>query len=494
MSQVAAFFDLDRTLLPDAAGMHIAAGLVEAGLVEGAERTAAVLFRPIAAVLRETYRLTGETWLSVGMSKRGMRGLVGRPADRLTQAGLHIADRLERRVFVEGRRLIAEHHAKGHVVVVASSSWRGIVEPLARRLGADHVIATDYAEEDGRFTGDLLGSWLFGPSKAEAVRAFADEHDIHLTDSYAYTDAWYDRFLLEAVGHPRAVNPDLALRALAVSRGWPVIAFRGKDVAPKAGIEIYDAARMLLHPLTMPFRIDAEGLENIPREGAVILASNHRSYLDGPVVAALASRRGRKLRFLGKREIFEAPVLKYIARAAGQIPVDRGTGSARPLRDAIDALERGEPVAILPEGTIPRGEAFFDSDLKGKPGVARMALASGAPVIPIALWDTELIWPRNARLPDMAMLGETVRARVGEPIWLKAPAGEEESKPVLEGLTRQVMDRISELLPDEVRHPEQPSPEQIAAASPPGVSAVQELVTLPVRFATSLTKRILRRR
>jgi putative phosphoserine phosphatase/1-acylglycerol-3-phosphate O-acyltransferase len=491
MPRTAAFFDLDRTLLPDAAGMHIAAGMVEAGLVQGTERLAAVLFRPMLAALREGYRITGETWLSVGMSKRATRSLVGRPVDRLTQAGLHIADRLERRVFAEGRRLIESHHAKGHVVVIASSSWRGVVAPLAERLGADHVIATDYAAEDGKFTGDLLGSWLFGPSKAQAVRDFADEHDIHLSDSYAYTDAWYDRFLLEAVGHPRAVNPDIALRAVATGRGWPVISFRNRDAAPRTGAEIYDVARVLLHPLLLPFRVDIEGLENIPREGGAILASNHRSYLDGLVVAAIASRRGRKLRFLGKREIFEAPVLKYVARAAGQIPVDRGSGSAKPLRAAIDALDRGEAVAILPQGTIPRGEAFFDPVLVAKPGVARMAIASGAPVIPIALWGTERIWPRNERVPNIARLGETVHARVGEPIWLKAAAGEEESKPMLDASARQVMERISEMLPAEVR--EAGPRGDVAAMIPSAVPAARELLGLPGRFATTLVNRVLRR-
>jgi putative phosphoserine phosphatase/1-acylglycerol-3-phosphate O-acyltransferase len=473
--------------------MHIAAGLVEAGLVEGAERTAAIVSRPILAGLRELYRITGETWLSVQMSKRGMRSLTGRPAERLRQAGLHIADRLERRVYPEARRLIEWHHSKGHLVVVASSTWRGITEPLARRLGADHIIATDYAEEDGRFTGDLLGSWLFGPAKAQAVRDFADEHDIHLTDSYAYSDAWYDRFLLESVGFPRAVNPDLALRALATARGWPVVAFEGRDALPKPATEMYDLARPLLHPLMLPWAIEASGLDNIPREGPAIFASNHRSYLDGPVIAALASWRGRKLRFLGKREIFEAPVLKYIARAAGQIPVDRGTGSARPLRAAIDALNRGEAVAILPQGTIPRGERFFDPVLRGKPGVARMAIASGAPVVPIAVWGTERIWPRSARVPDLGLLRQKVYARVGEPIYLKAPVGEEDSKEVLDRLTQQVMDRIGGLLPDEVRNAEPPTPEQLAAASPPGTPVPQELLWLPARFAASFAGRLFRR-
>lgn len=491
--RAAAFFDLDRTLLPDAAGMHIAAGLVEAGLLEGPERVGAVLFRPLATVLQGVYRAAGETWMSVALSKRGMRMLAGRPVDRMAQAGLHIAERLERRVFPEGRRLMERHHDKGHLVVVASSSWRGVVGPLAERLGADHVIATDYAEESGRFTGDLLGAWLFGPSKADAVRAFADEHNVHLNDSYAYSDAWFDRFLLETVGYPRAVNPDIALRALATVRGWPVLSFRGRDAEPTPGLEVYDLARVLLHPLAFPFRIDVEGFENIPRKGACILASNHRSYLDGLVVAALASRCGRKLRFLGKREIFEAPVLGQLVRSVGQIPVDRGSGSAKPLRSAVDALDRGEAIAILPEGTIPRGEDFFSPVLKGKPGVARLAVASGAPVIPIALWDTERIWPRSARVPDFARTKQTVSARIGEPLWLKASEGEEDDERLLDALTQQIMGRIAELLPDDVRVPGEPTLDQIAAADPPWMTVPQELLSLPLRFTASLTGRILRR-
>ncbi|MGH2726810.1 MAG: HAD-IB family hydrolase, partial [Actinomycetota bacterium] len=342
--------------------------------------------------MRETYRRTGENWLSVQLSRRGMRGLAGRPVDRMRAAGEHVVERLDRLVYSEARTLIESHRARGHLICVASSAWRGVVEPLALRLGADRVIATDYAVEDGRFTGDLLGAWLFGPAKARAVRELAESEGIRLGESYAYTDAWYDRFLLEEVGHPRAVNPDPALRATALFRGWPVLEFRN-GATPRPGADLFDLLRPLLHPRLLPMRIEVEGDEHLPREGAFIVAANHRSYLDGLVLAAIGSRRGRKLRFLGKREIFEAPVLGHIAYAAGQIPVDRGSGSLRPLREALDALERGQAVAILPQGTIPRGEAFFEPCLRGRVGVARLALASGAPVIPVALWGTEDIWP-----------------------------------------------------------------------------------------------------
>ena len=86
-----------------------------------------------------------------------------------------------------------------------------------------------------------------------------------------------------------------------------------------------------------------------------------------------------------------------IARAIGGIPVDRGSGSDQPLRDAEAALKAGEVVIVLPQGTIPRGYDFFDPVLHGKTGTARLAAATGATVVPVGLWGTEKVWPRSAR-------------------------------------------------------------------------------------------------
>ena len=82
---------------------------------------------------------------------------------------------------------------------------------------------------------------------------------------------------------------------------------------------------------------------------------------------------GRTVRFLGKKEVFDAPVVGDLARAMGGIRVERGTGSDEPLKEAAAALEAGEMVALMPQGTIPRGQAFFDPVLKGRWGAARLA-------------------------------------------------------------------------------------------------------------------------
>src|SRR5690606_1381234 len=85
----------------------------------------------------------------------------------------------------------------------------------------------------------------------------------------------------------------------------------------------------------------------------------------------------------------------------GGIRVDRGTGSDEPLDAAVAALRGGEMVALMPQGTIPRGPAFFDPELKGRWGAARLAQLTRAPVVPIGLWGTERVWPRSARLPKL---------------------------------------------------------------------------------------------
>ena len=121
-------------------------------------------------------------------------------------------------------------------------------------------------------------------------------------------------------------------------------------------------------------------------------------------MAVALAKRGRPVRFLGKKEVFDAPVVGQVARAMGGIRVERGTGSDEPLAEAAAALEAGELVALMPEGTIPRGQAFFDPVLKGRWGAARLAAMTGAPVIPVGLWGTEKVWPRSERLPNLLAL------------------------------------------------------------------------------------------
>ncbi len=293
--------------------------------------------------------------------------------------------------------------------------------------------------------------------------AWAEEHGVSLADSSAYSDSYYDGSMLDAVGHPVAVNADARLLAVAALKGWPVRSFDAPPGVLKfAGLELQDWLRPFARPEF--FRLaewTIEGDDKVPAEGPVILAFNHRSYFDTVAMHLLIAKIGRPARFLAKKEMFEMPIIGPIAKIVGGISVNRGSGSDEPLRHAIRALEAGEMVAIAPQGTIPRGPAFFDPVLKGRPGVAELAKESGAQVFPVALWGTEKVWPRNQKIPSLNPLQRhPVSVTVGDPVKLvgrSAPAD-----------TKRIMAAISALLPDEANRRHRPTPEELARTYPPG--------------------------
>ncbi len=462
MAQRAAFFDLDRTLLGDSSGIMIMDAMRDKGLISDRDLA-------LADVGRRFFKIVGETWIGMQVTKRSLSRFAGWSGRDMRDAAERSVDKLDAAVYSEARELIQRHQRDGDLVVIATSTGRDIVEPLADRLGVDRLIATEYEEDaQGVYTGNLIGKWLWGPDKAEAVKQFADREGIDLDESYAYTDSYFDRHLLEIVGYPRVVNPDAMMRAYAVRKGWPVLGFKNREGPPQLALEPYDLLRPFAHPLIAPVNVVAEGVQLIPRNGPVIIAANHRSYLDPIVLTAVGMRRGRKLRYLGKKEVFDAPVIGQGMRLLGQIRVDRGTGDATPLQQAIDALHRGEAIGIFPQGTIPRGEAFYDPRLKARTGVARLAIEADVPVVPVALWGTETIWPRNHRVPRVGELlaRRPVYAKVGEPITLKQPADAKSESEAYHQLADEVMRRITGLLPDDIRNPPQPTPAQIKLASP----------------------------
>ena len=142
------------------------------------------------------------------------------------------------------------------------------------------------------------------------------------------------------------------------------------------------------------FRWRLEGAENIPREGPAILAVNHIAYLDPFAAAYVVDHRRRRPRFLAKSELFQDRRIAWLLRGCGQIEVRRGTPTAPVALDhALDALKRGEIVVVFPEGTITDNPDL--EPMEAKTGAARLALASGVPLIPCAIWGTQNVWPKG---------------------------------------------------------------------------------------------------
>ncbi len=455
MPRAAAFFDLDRTLIGGASGPVFSRQLASSG-VSGRSI-------PGADALFAVFRVLGETAITAPTARLAARAASGWPVDGVAKAAEAAADELCEMVQPYAPGVIDEHREAGRLTVMATTSPAPLVTPFAERLGLDAVVATEWASDGGTYTGSIDGPLVWGRGKLEAVRTWAREQDVSLVDSYAYSDSFYDAPLLDAVGHPTAVNADLRLVALARLRGWHLRHFDKPDGVLKiAGRELQDWLRPLQRPeLLANVNIDLEGIEKIPRTGPVIAVFNHRSYFDGSVVGMVLGKTGRPFRFLGKKEVFDAPVVGFLSKLAGGIRVDRGTGSDEPLQAAIRALEAGEAVAMAPEGTIPRGPAFYEPVLKGRWGAARLAQATGAPVYPVGLWGTEVVWPRNRRLPRFD-LGErpTIRVRVGDAVPLRHRS--------LDADTKRIMAALVDQLPPEARIRRTPTEEELLATFPAG--------------------------
>jgi phosphoserine phosphatase len=138
-------------------------------------------------------------------------------------------------IYSEAAALIAEHKAAGRDVVIVSTSGSEVVEPIAEMLGADLAVATRMAvDEAGKYTGDIE-FYAYAENKAKAILELAEERGYDLSRSFAYSDSATDVPMLEAVGHPYAVNPDRALRKEAVAREWPILVF-DKPVALRSRV------------------------------------------------------------------------------------------------------------------------------------------------------------------------------------------------------------------------------------------------------------------
>ncbi len=459
MARGAAFFDLDRTLLRGASGPVISHALSEAGVVSRRLPGEQVIYR--------LYDLFGENRPSMEVTRRAVRFATGWSQAKVQEAGRLAAEVLGPAIQPYARPIFAQHREAGRPLVLATTTPVDLVAPLAEALGFDDVVATRYrTSDDGRYDGTLDGEFAWGAGKRRAVEAWADEHDVALAESWAYSDSFYDVPLLSAVGHPVVVNPDPRMQVVALLRRWPIVHLdvpAGVPKVPILGIEPQQALLMLGRLVRLPFvRFDIEGEERIPESGPAIVVANHRSYFDPIALGVMLARRGRPVRFLGKKEVFDAPVVGPIVRAMGGIRVERGTGSDEPLAEAAAALEAGELVAIMPEGTIPRGPAFFDPVLKGRWGAARLAAMTGAPVVPVGLWGTERVWPRSERVPNLfAVLDPpTVQVRVGEPLSVKGRSPDAD--------TKRIMKAITALLPPEARQRRTPTREELARTYPGG--------------------------
>lgn len=207
----------------------------------------------------------------------------------------------------------------------------------------------------------------------------------------------------------------------------------------------YRLAVMLVKPLSRSFtRRDWRGQDRLPRTGGVIVAANHVAHLDPLTLAHFVYDAGRLPRYLAKAELFEVPLVGRLLRGTGQIAVRRGSRDATlALHDALEALGRGECLVIYPEGTITKDPQGWP--MTGHTGVARLALVSGLPVVPVGQWGPQLILPAYTKRPHL-LPRKWVHVFAGPPVDLSEWNGRTLSNQVLREATDQVTACIRDLV------------------------------------------------
>jgi 1-acyl-sn-glycerol-3-phosphate acyltransferase len=201
---------------------------------------------------------------------------------------------------------------------------------------------------------------------------------------------------------------------------------------------LYWVVKAILTPIVrLIVRVKVEGREHLPKRGPVILASNHRSFLDSIFIPMVIRRR---VTFVAKAEYFDDPKTAWFFRSCGQIPIRREGGSAseRALASATEVLENGKVFGIYPEGTRTRDGLLH----RGHTGVARLALRNNVPIVPVGLIGTDDVQPVDSRLPKFF---RPVTVRFGEPIDPARYAGREHDHMALRELTDELMYEICQL-------------------------------------------------
>jgi HAD superfamily hydrolase (TIGR01490 family) len=276
----AAFFDLDKTVIARSSTLAFGRPLYKEGFIGRSH-----VVKGIYAQL--VYLIAGADEDKMERMRRALLDLTkGWDKERLSALVAEtLSDIIDPIIYAEAMDLVEEHLAAGRRVYIVSSSAEEIVFPLAQYLGIPYAIATKARVADGKYTGELE-FYCYGEGKREAILAEAGRQGLDLAASYAYSDSITDVPMLEAVGHPHAVNPDKELRTLAEERGWAILDFH--------------------NPISVRRRLRQRGAELAERGS--LLAERGREVIAerGREVAASSARIAREVPRAAQRRVAEA--------------------------------------------------------------------------------------------------------------------------------------------------------------------------------------------
>jgi len=435
---VGAFFDLDGTLV---AGFTAAAQMRDR-LRRRDLRVVEFLTVIELAVQFRLGRRAFETLIEG--SALTVRGRSAREIDEMGERIFHqsVADL----IYPEMREMVRAHQRRGHTVVLSSSALDNQVTPVARYLGIDHIVCNRLVSDgQGMLTGEIEHPVIWGPTKASGVQQFAEDHQVDLGSSYFYADGDEDLSLMSLVGHPRPTNPEPALTRAALRHGWPVMRFTsrggggplgvGRRVASVSSLGLLAAValgvglvrrnrRAGVNVLTRFWpgtalalsgvKLNVHGAEHLAERRPAVFVFNLRSSADVFLVAALV-----KDNWIGvaTKEVQSSRVFGQPGKLFDVAFVDRDSpGDAVSLRPLEAAARKGLSIVIAPEATATDTRSVGPFKLRA----FLIAMATGLPIVPIVIRNSEAVAGRNAAklnpgtvdiavLPPVSVEGWTMR-------------------------------------------------------------------------------------
>ncbi len=411
---IAAYFDMDRTLINDFSAKRF----MRTRLFSGQTTPKEYLTQFMTALVFSFGNRDFEV-----LTKIAAMGVKGIPEKVFTDLGQEVFDEyLATTIYPESRELIKKHLEKGHKVVIISAATSYQIDPIANELGITDVYSTRMELRNGKFTG-RIAEMCWGEGKSRAARTFAKKNNIDLSKSYFYSDSFDDYPLFKIVGRPVATNPDNALSQVAFENGWPILRFEepvGKPAVNglRTGLaiaSIYPSAvkGALKGLVTMNkqkaanttfasigdlgtrlagLQISVKGNHNLRDFRPAVFCFNHQSAADFFIIMKLLRN---DFTGVAKKELERTPI-GPIFSALGAIYIDRSNKkkAIEAMKPAVEALKNGISVAIAPEGTrsgTPELGPF-------KKGAFHLAIQAGVPIIPIVIKNAYKAMPKGTTM------------------------------------------------------------------------------------------------
>jgi putative phosphoserine phosphatase/1-acylglycerol-3-phosphate O-acyltransferase len=427
-----AFFDFDGTVIDG-----FSAGAIFKERLRRLDVNVVELWDITSAVLEMRIRNSTVD----NLMDKAVRALEGKTHEELLeQAQMLFRSEIAAMIFPQIRSIIHAHKEAGHRVVMSTSATPYQAVPVCEDLGFDDLICTiPTVDASGVLTGELDGSSLWGPRKAQAIMDWADDHDVDIDGCFGYSNGFEDVPMLETVGTPIALNPDNDLEREARERRWPTLHLtkpqRGADVVStvrtmtalgsvmasagvgaalgilgrnrRTGANVTNAMAPALALAIMGIKVEVEGEENLWTHRPAVFMFNHQSTMDAIVVSGIIRR---DVTAIAKKELSRDPRFALLGAVFDVAYVDRSNSKAarQAMQPAIDKLHSGVSVAIAPEGTrMPTARLG-----KFKKGGFHLAMEAKVPIVPIVLHDTGAVMWKSSFTAHSG----SVRVTVGEPI------------------------------------------------------------------------------